>query len=1695
MSNRQKDSVERRHRRKSKRQQMLDEITTLDQQLESQRNSIMLKEMEKLVRDFRERVKNNSQYDTRETRLKWRVQADHWAVKYQQHKDRNTAIERAPSMLPREEAVLFRGDNASAFWSHYSSSVFSNTDLTARQKMSHFLSRVKEHHEASFMAAGFSTDGSQLEACIQTFKDRYLDPKILKAEAWKRAHCVKPLTSFKDTLKATEFVSSLRNIISLLRDTVHEDDRAYTEVVRELITKLPSECTREFYRRHYANNKNGQKVTLGDSLMTYVEDTEGASGWERYVQGDAYSNKEHRREKREHSRYEDRSKRRRNDTAGAFTIVQGECLFCQSKEHATSECTELDISQRMSRLKKSGLCYRCANHEFQRDKPCPGTTCSRCSRNHARAVCGSKSFPFKGTATCTAVSTQSKQRTYIFALQAKAMIGDRSVRVRVLLDNCAETSLITSRVVSVLNGTTETVPPLWLAGVTDGHRRTDQLAKLTIMSMDGRFAMAVKAFVTPTITTARISAPSQRAREMACTKGVSMEAVPMEDGFVDILIGQDELVPLMLPEIEILGTHLCATRTRLGWTIVGCEKEDANRDIAQACVTVNEGPSKATHQSCQLCQDLNSILDVMVLEDDAALEEQGVAQLDITHDPITCRYTVRLPKRALVTVNDNYSSAAHRLAKLKRKLLANEQYDEYDAAIQAYVQQGYAEPVSDPSRRSGSHVIPHRAVFKKDATKSKCRIVFDARALNRSLCKGESINADIWAVLIRFRLAPIALMTDLKKAFSQIQIHPDDRDLLRYLWYSSKEDDTPAMFRMSSVTFGLTSSPFILGAVLRHHVKIFGLEFPRVAAQMDNAAYMDDCVFTAENVEEARAIVGEAEPFFAKASFELHPWVTNQPMALAKEPDMTESMETLGGDSSVNTLLGILWNTFRDVLQIKPIPVEELEQTKRGIVSVLSKFYDPLSWFAPMKTRCRNFLRELARDDLGWNDVAPPEMVTRAEQIAQEMLQISTHTIPRTIEIQGERALHVFCDASFQAYGAVAYVTGPDGESRMLIGARVKLAPKKFHVTDPLKKVPETTIPRLELMAAVEGARLVERLLRYLPQGTPFALYSDSTVTLYRLKGDPNSQQPFEMRRLLMILELSTPEQWHHVPTAANPADLLTRDIDVNHWLQGDLWWNGPNETEYSLAQPTPRQQGVCLAILQDADRDILNAGLHEALKQLNESISDTELDEANNGKERPQDRLEYARTLLWRLVQKAIFPEEVSRLKHGQAIQSRSRLRMLRPFLDEWGLLRNKRLVQSPGQDWQSNHPLLLGPHQVVVELIQEEHGRRAHSGERDLREHMNDYYCLLGGRRLIKGVVRRCERCNIQRGQPFCPPEPALPAFRSELTTVAFRKVGVDYFGPLKTRGNRKFYGLLITCAVTRAVHLELVTSISAKHGLNALQRAFARRGVPTEVHSDNAQTFVALKAALELITGSTDRLTPGEENIRSIKWIFQVPRAPWWGGFFERLVQVVKHRLQHTEINRTANQEEIRTILCTVEAIVNSRPLVDAEEHGLTALTPAHFIVGRSLLTLPPLPALTDTGARESLLDTYDKQVSMRQELARRLQLDYVKALQNHRPMGRITRAPRLHERVLVTGEEKQFKDRFEWPIGRIEEFLPTTDGVVRAAWISMKGRSYKRAVKNLVPLEGHLDPDPTCSPGGCGDSGTTGDAGAAGVDGAD
>ena len=148
---------------------------------------------------------------------------------------------------------------------------------------------------------------------------------------------------------------------------------------------------------------------------------------------------------------------------------------------------------------------------------------------------------------------------------------------------------------------------------------------------------------------------------------------------------------------------------------------------------------------------------------------------------------------------------------------------------------------------------------------------------------------------------------------------------------------------------------------------------------------------------------------------------------------------------------------------------------------------------------------------------------------------------------------------------------------------------------------------------------------------------------------------------------------------------------------------------------------------------------------------------------------------------------------------------------------------------------------------------------------------------------------------------------------------------------------------------MHLELVSNLSAETFLGYLRRFAARRGVPNLIVSDNAKTFKAAEKALRKLYNQPR--VKSELETKRIIWRFNLERAPWWGGFFERMVRSVKRCLRKVLGNAKLTFDELNTVLVEVEGTLNARSLTDAfEELEGEVLTPSHLIYGRAIHFIP-------------------------------------------------------------------------------------------------------------------------------------------------
>ena len=188
-------------------------------------------------------------------------------------------------------------------------------------------------------------------------------------------------------------------------------------------------------------------------------------------------------------------------------------------------------------------------------------------------------------------------------------------------------------------------------------------------------------------------------------------------------------------------------------------------------------------------------------------------------------------------------------------------------------------------------------------------------------------------------------------------------------------------------------------------------------------------------------------------------------------------------------------------------------------------------------------------------------------------------------------------------------------------------------------------------------------------------------------------------------------------------------------------------------------------------------------------------------------------------------------------------------------------------------------------------------------------------------------------------------------------FTNSGVDLCGPFfvkRGRGQTKVYGVIFTCLASRAIHLEIADSLSTDSFINALRRFVARRGEVRTMRSDRGTNLVGAEHELrECIDSWNEAHLVEAMRQRNIQWSFNQPSASHFGGIWERQIRTVRKVLTAVLREQTMTEGSLRTLLCEVEAIVNSRPLttVSDDPSDLSPLTPNHLLLQRSGTPLPP------------------------------------------------------------------------------------------------------------------------------------------------
>jgi len=412
-------------------------------------------------------------------------------------------------------------------------------------------------------------------------------------------------------------------------------------------------------------------------------------------------------------------------------------------------------------------------------------------------------------------------------------------KVRLIFDSGSQRSYVTERLRSKVNLTTVGQDTLLInsfgSDKTGQKPETCDVVQVQLRDVKGlRTSTNLQAFVVPTICPPLESQCTEKAAQQFDGIMMADEQTRDSDVQIDLLIGADNLWKFFTGAVKRGkdNSSLVASETILGWVLSGPVLESRPTTLSSvnfvsthvlkvAAKTEDQEVLKSPEPDVDRLWDLESI---GIKEKETVLD---TFEKNVTYDDN--RYCVTLPlKDKHQTLPDNYELSLARLRNLTKRLYKTPNVlKEYNKIFTEQLQNGIIEKVDREQEPFPGqvHYLPHQAVIREDAVTTKLRVVFDASAkvkpsspsLNECTYTGPSLISQIFEILTRFGSHKIGLVSDIEKAFLNIAVTKEQRDLMRFLWIDdvTKPDPTVEVYRFCRVIFGMNCSPFLLNATLK----------------------------------------------------------------------------------------------------------------------------------------------------------------------------------------------------------------------------------------------------------------------------------------------------------------------------------------------------------------------------------------------------------------------------------------------------------------------------------------------------------------------------------------------------------------------------------------------------------------------------------------------------------------------------------------------------------------------------------------------------------------------------------------------------------------------------------------------------------------------------------------------------------------
>lgn len=1517
-----------------------------------------------------------------------------------------------------------------------------------------------------------------LQDAIETLRELFGQPRqvifalVEDVKAAKRVKLDDPQTLYALRTAVTNLVANIKasKLDSYLIDPY---------LIQEIIDKLPAEL-----RYHWGSRVESDGFSNLINLNLWLQERTRILGHTlASIPFPVYDEKKLRQKGKDFVLVQSTKTSKRNSSG---------CVRCEGDCESLELCETFlkdALQKRWDFLKNNKMCFRCLAAHAKPWKCTETFVCPEegCGRKHHKVLHD------YGTQD-TVATMHGEHQSVIFKILPVTLYGRKgSLSTFAFIDEGSSVTLIDESL-SLELGLEGSKHPMCIYW-TDKQQHTEDESRLIQMDISGverespRFTIRAHTMNSMKLPVQSISAELIKQHGHLTDLGI----VPYKNGIPRILIGLDNS-PLCIPlKIKEGYTGPSASKTRIGWVLQGNRH---SQNIPSHLAMTNVHQCDCSLEKLMKFQYSIENFGAIQLDSSTQYSAEEMKAIEILEKSTVFKNghyeTGLLWKTENANIPDSYQMAVKRQMCLEKKLLKDPVlYNRMKMEMESYERKGYVrkltveETYASHSRKWYLPVFPVLNKNKPD----KFRMVWDAAAevggvsLNHLLLKGPDLVPLLIGVLYRFREGRFGMCGDIAEMFHMVKIKPEDQHSQRFLWRSSVNEKLQT-FCMQVMTFGACSSPTSAQYIKNFNARKFERNYPEAVQAILRDHYVDDFLGSEDSIPGAIKLCEDVTKIHAAGGFRIRNWISNCPGLLETLEPSSGSKNLEVNGATFEKILGMWWSTEDDGFSYKlrmdsceNLLLGEQKPTKRELLSILMRIFDPLGLLNHVLIFPKVLLQKVWRSGTSWDEKINDDLFVEWKKWLRILPMIEQVRCNRWYfedKFGGDVDLHVFADASDEAYAVAIYFRFKvvDGYRCSLICSKSRVAPKSV-----------VSIPRLELMAAVLAVRLTEvvkREHRVVVRNETF--WSDSSCVLWWIKDDNKKYKPFVAARVCEIKEKSCAENWRYVPSKDNVADMATkwkRGVDFSSnspWFTGPSFLHLPEESwPINILEQTEANEEVHLQVdlrfptklpfYVDDNRFSKWRKLVGATAYALRFINVMKDPSSRRGVTRSlsSDEMQAAESLLIRQCQYRCFKSFVNNTNESYTDDL---VPGFSAFKDDKGIIRLQgRLDSAPHVTEDFKRPILLPFNDNITFLIMDDvHRRYFHIHQKTVQNEIVQKYFIPKLGTMMKKLKNKCQHCRNANSRPLPPQMGDLPSARLQSFTKAFTYSGIDYFGPvLVTVGRRteKRYGVLITCLVTRAIHLEVSSALTTDSCIMSISRFTSRRGVPAEFYSDNGTNFKGAESELKMFFDAMDKEKLRSEFTTSYtKWSFNPPASPHMGGCWERMVRTVKSILYKLmQSFRTPSDELLLTMLSQIECVVNSRPLttVPLSSEDEPALTPNHFIFGTSSGVLPK-GEFTDEGV------LLRKQWMIAEQFANAF---WVRFIREYLPM--IARRSKWHKKqeplkegdiVLIVDEKSP---RNIYPKGRILQAEKGSNGQVRTVLVQTLDGVYKRPAVKIAKLD--------------------------------